>query len=157
MEPELFSQEGMERSCMKFNQRINSETDHRGVSFNVMMRSEYVRCDFATKTLVLSFPVEEYMRNPAGVMHGGAVAGALDITMGSLTFYCSGEFLTPTININVSYERPIPTGKRMMVEATVLSCGKTMAYASAKAWMEGQPDKIVCSAVGTYFTASGIR
>lgn len=157
MEPELFTQAGMERSCQKFSARLNSEIDHRGPSFNVQMKSRYESCDFEKKTLLLSFPVEEYMRNPAGVMHGGAVAGALDITMGSLTFYMSGEFLTPTINMNVSYERPIPTGKRMFVEAVCLSCGKTMAYATARAWMEGVPEKIVASASGTYFTASGVR
>lgn len=157
MEPELFSQAGMERSCQKFSDRINSEADERGPSFNVMMKSRYEGCNFEKKTLLLSFPVENYMRNPAGVMHGGAMAGALDITMGSLTFYCCGEFLTPTINMNVSYERPGIVGKRLFVEAQVLSCGKTMAYATAKAWMEGQEDKIVGSAAGTYYTASGMR
>lgn len=157
MEPELFSQAGMELSCRKFNARINAEVDHRGPSFNANMKSHYESCNFAAKTLLLSFPVEEYMRNPAGVMHGGAVAGALDIAMGSLTFYMCGEFLTPTINMNVSYERPVPTGKRILVEATCLSCGKTMAYATARAWMEGAPEKIVASAAGTYYTASGMR
>lgn len=157
MEPELFSQAGMEESSRRFSARINSEVDERGPSFNANMKSRYESCDFENKTLLLSFPVEEYMRNPAGVMHGGAVAGALDITMGSLTFYMCGEFLTPTINMSVAYERPIPTGKRLFVESTCLSCGKTMAYATAKAWVEGQPGKIVASASGTYYTASGMR
>mgnify|MGYP002233644546 CR=1 FL=1 len=88
------------------------------------------------------------MRNPMGVMHGGAVAGALDITMGSLTFYCSGEFVTPTININVSYERPIATGKRLFVEATCLSCGKTMAYACCLRLDGGAPEKTVMQCRG---------
>lgn len=157
MEPELFSQAGMEAACRRFSARINSETDARGPSFNVLMHSEFVSCDFETKTLLLRYPVEQYMRNPAGVMHGGAVAGALDITMGSLTFYMSGEFLTPTINMNVSFERPIPAGEILYVEATCYCCGKTMAYASARAWIDGKPDKIVASAAGTYYTASGVR
>lgn len=156
MEPELFSQAGMERACLKFNQRLNAECDERGPSFNVLMRSRYERCDFSRKTLVLSFPVEEYMRNPSGVMHGGAVAGAMDITMGSLAFYMNGEYLTPTITMNVSYERPIPTGKRMFVEAVCLSCGRTMAYVTSRAWLEGS-EKTVASASGTYYTASGTR
>lgn len=147
----------MEISCKKFNLRLNSETDERGPSFNVFMHPKYESCNFKEKTLLLSYEVNPNMRNPAGVMHGGAVAGALDITMGSLTFFMSGEFLTPTISMTTSYERPIPTGKKMFVEATCLSCGKTMAYATAKAWMEGAPEKIVCSASGTYYTASGIR
>lgn len=157
MEPELFSQEGMELSCRRFSRRINSETDDRGPTFNVFMQSRFESCDFSTKTLILSFPVETNMRNPVGVMHGGCVAGAMDITMGSLTFYMSGEYLTPTINMNVSYERPIPSGKRLFVEATCLSCGKTMAYATARGWIEGSPEKTVCSAAGTYYTASGVR
>ena len=157
MEPELFSQAGMEVSCRRFSQRVNSENDHRGPSFNVLLKSRFESCDFETKTLLLSYPVEEYMRNPAGVMHGGAVAGVLDLTMGSLTFYMSGEYLTPTINMNVSYERPIATGKRLFVEATCLSCGRTMAYATARGWMEDAPEKTVCSAAGTYYTASGVR
>lgn len=157
MEPELFTQAGMERSCQKFSARLNSETDQRGPSFNVRMKSRYESCNFEKMTLLLSFPVEEYMRNPVGVMHGGAVAGALDITMGSLTFYMNGEYLTPTINMNVSYERPIPTGKRLFVEATGISCGKNMAYATARAWLEDAPDKIVASAAGTYFTPTGVR
>lgn len=157
MEPELFSQAGMEISCQKFSDRLNSETDERGPSFNVLMKSRYESCDYEQKTLILSFTVENYMRNPAGVMHGGAMAGAMDIAMGSLTFYFSGEYLTPTINMNVSYERPGIVGKRLFVESQVLSCGKTMAYATAKAWMEGQEDKIVGSAAGTYYTASGMR
>lgn len=157
MEPELFSQAGMEISCQKFSDRLNSEIDERGPSFNVLMKSRYECCDFQQKTLLLSFPVESYMRNPAGVMHGGAMAGALDIAMGSLTFYFSGEYLTPTINMNVSYERPGIVGKRLFIESKLLSCGKTMAYATARAWMEGQEDKIVGSAAGTYYTASGMR
>ncbi len=152
MEPELFSQVGMELSCQRFSARINGETDERGPSFNVMLKSRFESCDFQTKSLLLSFPVEPYMRNPMGVMHGGAVAGALDVAMGSLTFYMCGEYATPTINLNVSYERPVEVGKRMYVEAVCLSCGKTMAYATARAWMEGHPEKTVASAAGTYYT-----
>ncbi len=157
MEPELFSQAGMEASCRKFNLRLNSELDERGPSFNRLLHTRYESCNYEKKTLTLSFPAEGYMRNPAGVVHGGAMAGALDLTMGSLAFYMCGEFLTPTINLNVSYERPVPTGTRVIVEATCLSCGKTMAYATARAWAEDQPEKTVASAAGTYYTASGMR
>lgn len=156
MEIEHFSQEGMEKCCKAFNQRISTEVNENGPSFNANMKPRFEKCDFATKTLLLSFPVENDKRNPMGVMHGGAVAGALDITMGSLTFFASGAHLTPTINLNVSYERPIPTGKRVFVEAKLLSCGKTMAYATARAWMEGAEEKTCYSAAGTYYTASGL-
>lgn len=64
MEPELFSQAGMEASCRKFSDRLNAETDQRGPSFNVFMQNRYESCCFEKKTLLLSFPVEETMRNP---------------------------------------------------------------------------------------------
>ena len=157
MEEELFSQAGMEKSCRAFVKRIGDEIDERGPSFNANMKMRYEECSFENKTLTISCMVEEYMRNPAGVMHGGAAAGALDISMGCLSFYCSGEYLTPTISMQTSYERPIPTGKRLFLQSTCLSCGKSMAYMTAKAWVEGSPDKIVASAAGTYYTASGMR
>lgn len=77
MEPELFSQAGMEKACQKFSNRLNSETDQRGPSFNVFMQNHFESCNFEKKTLLLSFEVTDAMRNPMGVMHGGAVAGAL--------------------------------------------------------------------------------
>lgn len=159
MEPELFSQAGMERSCLKFCAYLNSDTDERGPSFNVFLQPRFERCDFAKKTLLVSFPADPAKRNPMGVMHGGAVASAMDTAMGMLTFYMNGETITPTINMNVSYERPVPTGdgKRLFAESTCYSCGKTMAYASVRAWMEGAPEKIVASASGTYYTAGGGR
>ena len=157
MKPKYFSQAGMELSCKIFNQRINSETDHRGDSFHGLMRSRLESCCYESQSLILSFPVSEHLRNPVGVMHGGAVAGAMDITMGSLTYYFSGEILTPTINMNTSYERPIPVGSRLFVKATLLSKGKTMLFASAKAWVEGQEEKISASATGTYFAAGNSK
>ncbi len=157
MDAELFSQAGMERSCRNFTDRLNSDVNLQGPGFTVYLNGRFERCDFDTKTLVISYYVQPEMRNPGGVMHGGAAASCMDTAMGSLTYYCCGEFLTPTISMNVSYERPIPPGKRLFVEATCLGCGKTMAYAAAKAWIEDHPDKIVCSASGTYFTATGVK
>ena len=153
MEPELYSQAGMERSCRTFTQGLSNERDQRGPSYSCAIQPRFESCNFEKKTLIVSIAVEDFMRNTNGVMHGGAVATAMDTIMGSLTFYMCGEHLTPTINMNVSYERPIPLGKRLFIESTCLSCGKTMAYATARAWVEGTPEKIVASASGTYYTA----
>ena len=150
MKPEFFSQAGMEASCVKFVAQMNNDQDERGHGLNGHMKPCFESCCFEDKRLVLSYFVEPYMRNPGGVMHGGAMAAALDITMGSLSYYWTGECLTPTINMNVSYERPAMVGKRLFVSAEILSSGKSMVYTVAKAWMEGQEDKIVGSAAGTY-------
>lgn len=153
MEPELYSQAGMERSCRAFTERLSREQDQRGPSYSCAIQPHFESCDYEKKTLIVSILVEDFMRNTNNVMHGGAVATVMDTVMGSLTFYMSGEHLTPTINMNVSYERPIPLGKRLFVESTCLSCGRTMAYATARAWIEDIPEKIVANASGTYYTA----
>lgn len=154
MEPELFSQAGMERACRAFTERLCAEYDRRGPSYSAMIQPRFESCDFAAKVLTVSVLVEDFMRNTGGVMHGGAVATAMDTAMGSLTFYMNGENLTPTIHMSVAYERPIPLGKRLFLESTCLSCGRTMAYATARAWVEGVPEKIVANASGTYYTAA---
>ena len=152
MEPELFSQAGMERSCRAFTEMLCAESGQNGPSYSCAIQPRYESCDFEKKTLLVSILVEDFMRNTNGVMHGGAVATAMDTILGSLTYYMCGEHLTPTINMNVSYERPIPLKKRLFVETTCLSCGRTMAYATARAWVEGS-EKTVASASGTYYTA----
>ena len=154
MEPELYSQAGMEKSCRAFTKRLSSERDSRGPSYSCAIQPTFESCDFEKKVLTVSVRVEDFMRNTNNVMHGGAVATVMDTAMGSLTFYMCGEHLTPTINMNVSYERPIPLGEKLFVESTCLSCGKTMAYATARAYLEGKPEKIVASAAGTYYTAT---
>ncbi len=157
MEPELFSQDGMELSCRRFNERINSDADERGLAFNGFMNMQFESCCFEKKTLLLSCIAEPKMRNPSGVMHGGTVSSVMDITMGSLAFYMSGEYLCPTISLNVSYQRPIPTGKRLFAEAVCHASGRTMSYFSCRAWIEGVPEKTVATASGTYYTAGGQR
>ena len=153
MEPELYSQAGMEKSCRAFTEMLRAERDPRGPSYSCAIQPRFESCNFKKKALTVSVLVEDFMRNTNNVMHGGAVATVMDTVMGSLTFYMCGEHLTPTINMNVSYERPIPLGSRLFVESTCFSCGKTMAYASARAWVEGAPEKTVASAAGTYYTA----
>ena len=153
MEPELYSQAGMERSCRAFTEMLCAEAGQDGPSYSCAIQPHFESCDFEKKTLLVSVQVEPFMRNTNRVMHGGAVATAMDTIMGSLTYYMCGEHLTPTINMNVSYERPIPLGTCLMVETTCLSCGRTMAYATARAWVEGTPEKTVASASGTYYTA----
>lgn len=153
MEPELYTQAGMERSCRAFTEKLSGEQDGRGPSYSCAIQPRFESCDFAKKTLTVSVRVEDFMRNTNNVMHGGAVATVMDTAMGSLTFYMCGEHLTPTININVSYERPIPLGTKLLIESTCLSCGRTMAYATARAYLEGAPERAVASAAGTYYTA----
>ena len=147
---ELFSQEGMERSLRAFIQHIKS--DFPG-TINCGFLLELESCSFADQTALFSFDVPDWMANPGGVAHGGLVAGMMDTAIGSLTFYFSGEKLTPTISLQISYVRPMVLGRKAHIKVSLSSCGRTMANAIAEAWQEGAPNRVVATASGTYYTA----
>ena len=146
-EIEFKSQQGMEKSVAGFVRRLNEES--KG-SICAMLAPELVSCDFENKEIVIRYPVREWMRNPGGVMHGGAVAAAMDTTMGSDTFYWAGEKVTPTINMLTNFQRPVPLGPYLYVHAKVTCAGRTMIYATSEAWSEANPDKILVTATGVY-------
>ena len=149
-EKTLYSQEGMERSLQAFARHLAS--DFRG-TVNGGMAPVLEQCSFAEKTAVFSFEIQPWMSNPGGVVHGGIVAGLLDTAIGSVTYYFSGEKLTPTIALQVTFVRPMVLEKKAYIRVALHSCGRTMGNATAEAWQEGAPDRTVATASGTYYTA----
>ncbi len=141
-----FTQAGMDCVLRRFCQYQNDIAN----TLNSVMGTEYIRGDFDSKTAVFAFDVTQWMRNPGGVMHGGALSAALDIAMGSCTCYWAGCRLTPTVTLQMNFLRPIPVGSRLILECRVHSCGRTTAYATAFGYIEGREDKSVVTANGVY-------
>lgn len=139
----------MEASLIEFVRRLN---DERPETINSMMRPEYEGCDPSHCTLLISFDTRDWMSNPAGVMHGGLIATALDVAMGSLSFFYAGEKITPTISLQTSFIRPIPLGEKLMIEARVTSSGRTVVNATADAWAGGKRDRLLSTGTGVYFS-----
>ncbi len=150
-EPALYSQEGMEHSIRRFVQWLNEDNPN---SLCAMLAPEFIECSFEKKDVVVRFPVREWMRNPGGVMHGGAVAAAMDTGMGAQTFYWAGERVTPTINMLSNFQRPVPLGAMLYVCSRVTCVGRTMIYASADAWVDDRPDRLLVTATGVYHIPS---
>jgi uncharacterized protein (TIGR00369 family) len=147
----FFTQEGMEHTLRHFCAYQNSIPD----SINSSMGIEFISCNYAEKTAEFAFPVTDWMRNPGGVMHGGAISAALDMAMGSCTCYFSGCKLTPTISLQLNFLRPIPVGGRLHVHVRIHNCGRTMGYAMCHGVMEGKEDKSVITGNGVYHVPSG--
>lgn len=145
----LTSQEGMEEVLKLY---CSDCVEDQAGRVNELCRPQFVACSFEKKTLTLSFFVQDWMRNSSGVMHGGIVSTVFDLTMGLLSRYCSGGHLTPTTNIQITYLRPIPAGSTLVIKAYCNASGKTLCSISAKAWLEGRPDKLVATGAGTFFT-----
>lgn len=145
---DLDSQAGMERAFRSYFEYVKQDCDG---TYNAMMAPEFVSCDYEKNTLVLSMNTVDWMTNPGGILHGGVTASILDMAMGLLCRYVSGGYMTPTIDMTVSYLRSGSLHDTMYIEAQVTKRGFTICNATAKAWMSGEENRIVATASGSYF------
>ncbi len=92
--------------------------------------------DVSHGKIVFSMTAEEWMCNPAGVVHGGMVATLLDtvLTLCVVTRMPRGK-LCQTVQLGVNYVRPLfATGERIVAEGVALHVGKTIATSEARAY-----------------------
>jgi uncharacterized protein (TIGR00369 family) len=84
--------------------------------------------------VAFSMHAEEWMCNPAGVVHGGMTATLLDtvLTLAIMTKLPPGSS-AQTIDMNVHYVRPIlPTGEKIVAEGEAVHLGSTIGTAEAR-------------------------
>lgn len=100
-------------------------------SMNDMMAPELASCDADTETLCLRFQPQAWQLNPNGTLHGGMIATAIDITFGVLSrFYAKSSKLV-TIDLNISYMRPIPRDADYLVTASIRKNGRRVKFLHA--------------------------
>ena len=151
MDPSRYTQVQMERSIRGYVDRLNNENPG---SVCALLAPEFISCDLGKKELVLRYPIREWMRNPGGVMHGGAIASAMDTTMGVQIFYWADDQMPPTINMLANFQRPVPLGSMLYVRARVTCVGRTMVYATSEAWVDDEPERLLVTASGVYHVPS---
>lgn len=144
-----YSQAGMEQCCRRLMEMVvNNE---RG-KLNSLLAPQYVKCSWEDRSLVLQFHSAEWMSNPAGNTHGGAIASAMDITMGCLSWFLAGnDAMTPTVEMSISYLRSIPIDSDFCVRATATHTGRTLLRLVAEAWLCDTPDKLCFTGSATYY------
>jgi acyl-coenzyme A thioesterase 13 len=74
-------------------------------------------------------PVGEAVQNANGALHGGAVATLVDV-VGTLAIMTADRDHRPGVStdLNVSWFAPAAGGSTVLVEATVLKTGRTLAF-----------------------------
>ncbi len=122
-------------------------------TFNKMLDPEFIELDFEERTMTLAYDFSEWMQNQIGIMHGGIIAAAGDLTMGVLVYTFSGKKMPPTVSMETSYLRMINRGGRLIVRARADKVGRTTAQMRCEMWVEGSPGKLAATAVGVYSTA----
>lgn len=83
----------------------------------------------------LTFPVQPFLFNPQGSMHGGILTAAMDISMGHLAKKVVGEGATATIELKMQFFRPVTKGT-ITCEGRFLRRGRTIAFLESRLWDE---------------------
>lgn len=101
---------------------------------------------YTEDTCEIAFPVEIYMFNPQGTLHGGVIATVMDISMGHLLKHVFGVG-GATLEMKIQYMRAIKLG-RARCEGRFLRKGRTISFLESRMWDD--EDKLSVHATATW-------
>jgi uncharacterized protein (TIGR00369 family) len=101
--------------------------------------------DAEKETCRLTFEVTDLLKNPQGSLHGGAMASAMDISMGHLVNKVAGP--GATIEMKVQFMRPVTEGI-VTVEGRFTRRGRTMSFMESR--LMGPDGKLAALATATW-------
>lgn len=121
-------------------------------SIGAVMDFELLSCDSEVGEYVFRCKTMPWMRNILGTLHGGLCATALDQAMGFVA-HCikPGEGIAPTIQMQVSYHRPLISGEDVIVKVWVVSATRSLMSFRSEAFQASRPEKLCLSGSATYF------
>lgn len=144
--PDQMTQQQMEETLRYYSSAMPEQYPD---SINAWLHPVFEACDAQAQSYTCSFDIKPAYANPMGTLHGGIIALILDTAMGQLTHVLAHR-KPPTISMNVSYLRPIPTNCPVFVRARMEKLGATVGYVSAKVYTADNPDRILATATASY-------
>lgn len=93
----------------------------------------------------VTFPVTEMVKNPQGSLHGGAMATAMDISMGHLINKIAGP--GATIEMKIQFLRPV-TGSTATCEGRFTKKGRSLSFMESRLF--GEDGKLAALATATW-------
>ena len=142
--------------CESMKERLQSRLDtlhSRGAgTIGDMLDLRLVECDLEKGEFVMESRTQEWMRNLAGTLHGGMCATLMDQAMGCVA-YCAmpGEGVTSTIDLQVSYHRPLIPGEDVRICVKVVSVSRSLMSLSSEACQVSRPDRVCITSKATFF------
>lgn len=125
---------------------INEDMAH---TLNGRLKGEFVSCNDETKEITIRYPLEDWMVNGLGTLHGGMVNTMMDLVMSMVVYAFSRETIPPTVSMTTNYLRPVPMEGYVEIRARLTSLGKRNATAYCEAVVPSS-GKVACTAIGTY-------
>ena len=117
-----------------------------------MLELELLGCNTLDGEILMTCKTGPWMRNLAGTLHGGMCATVVDQAMGCVA-YCAkpGEGLAPTVQLQVSYHRPLIPGEDVLIRIQVVSVSRSLIHLSCEAMLASRPEKLCLSGSAVYF------
>lgn len=97
------------------------------------MQQEFVEY-VVGKSITYAYPVLENYANPRNAMQGGFIAAAFDNSFGALSFLVTGKMEIASIELSVSYHKPIYVNDLLTTTVYIKSSGKTILYLYGEAF-----------------------
>jgi len=101
---------------------------------------------YADDACRIEVDVKDFMFNPQGSLHGGAIAFLLDVSMGHLIFHLTGS-PGMTLEMKIQYLRPI-RAERIKCEGRFLKRGRRISFMDTR--ITGADGKLAAIATGTW-------
>ncbi len=126
-------------------------THERPDTANAIFSPELIDCDPDTFSLSVLFPITDNMKNSSGIAHGGIIAMAYDMTMGTLAKLYQNGRMSPTLNMGFTFIKPVPAGESIIISARATGTAKHTIDFECSAVLKSAPDTTVNTAYGKFF------
>ncbi len=131
---------------------INEE--NKRTAFEVVKTTPYLNLlgieliEITEEKAVMSLAMQDKLRQPYGLLHGGATASLIDTAMAFAVIAAIGtEEKATTVDLTVQYLRPHTEGKAICT-AKVTRAGKRLLFLSAE--VVNEQEKLIATALSTY-------
>jgi uncharacterized protein (TIGR00369 family) len=128
--------------------------ENKQTAFEVVKTTPYLKLlgveliEITEEKAVMSLTMQEKLRQPYGLLHGGATASLIDTAMAFAVIAAIGtEEKATTVDLTVQYLRPHTEGK-VVCTAKVARAGKRLLFLSAE--VVNEQGKLIATALSTY-------
>ena len=119
-------------------ERLSERVAHGNPNdFSLQLPLTLESLDPEEQSMTCSLAVQERFGNPHGIAHGGIIATIMDIAQGAaVATYAEENRRMTTASLQISYLKPVRTGKKLYVRTKITEIGKTMIFCTAEAWQD---------------------
>lgn len=84
------------------------------------------------------FEVRNDMLNPAGILHGGVIAGMIDEVAGISVYSLQKEYFYTSLNLSIDFLRPATSHSDVVVRSKVIRHGRRIIHVEVELSQDGE-------------------